>query len=1269
MAKCSDKKNPLQRNGTDRKERLLPGMKSDYVKVDEKTFADWIVFAKEYAAYLDYYELTGEKGGNWSSFFNSDVSAILGTLAIQDVDAYKRMVKERFDFLKDDDHDNMLPAAKRQLNDLFSILLTYCEALDEFYRLLPVDIQFKKTIENVIKINLAPSFQRLLGYYKAANPGLLKTGDFINLKVFGIQVKEAKLIIKDIGISNLWWINKKAPAVPYATWKDYFDDIPPDASVFGLNAWDDFKRIYHAANHNLFAGVFDQFLVGYSKLITGAEKELLQTLENRSTHPAHYALFLAFLKLFRAAQDDLNTISRRHLDFYYKDILQLKQRAALPNSAHLITELAKPVEDHLLAAGTIFKAGKDSEGKEVQYILGAETTFNKAKVKSLRSIYMGTEADNYLKVINDGRLFAAPMINSDDGVEAELTSVNKEWHPIVNRSYVDGEIVGIKIPGSAIGFAIASHYLYLQEGSRKVILRLVTSNPAALAGREFEISVTTEKEWYRITATASVTTDNSKLNLTEDCTEISFILGGDEPAITNYDPGVHGGTLNVRVPVVKLMLIQVENFPYDYESLREVTVSKLQVAVEVGMETTAFNQKGLKQLLVSTDGGPVDTSKPFQPFGGQPRKDTMLIIGNKELFTKKNTSIKLNVEWGGLPGSQYDINYNTTYSSSKQSDNTYTFSAVTSNTPYYPKVKSQFLVDGSWNSVNGDGSTMNAVDIFDGIDSTVQIFSAALKLNNKTVTDFFSEEYNYNANSVNGFMRLVLDGDFGHKKYLSDLTAYLIDKNKSIYYSRDVGVLPIEPYTPIIQSLYISYSAVSDVVDLTAGYDFKNKPVSFFHLYPFGDAEQHAFFNNAPALYLLPQFRHQLDDGKPVLHEGEFYIGIENLEAKQSVNILFQVMDGTADPTISKPDDHIQWSYLSNNEWKAFKSQEISDGTNQLIQSGIISFIIPADATTANTLMPASLLWIRAAIANKSDAICKLITVEAQAAHVTFQDNNNAGDFLNNALPANTISKLKVPQSAIKKINQPYSSFGGRPLESHDAFYVRVSERLRHKARAITIWDYEHLVLEAFPQIHKVKCLNHTKSVDEDYNEVLPGHVTIITIPDLQQRNDINPLKPYTSQAVLKAIEDYLKKRISCHVQLHVVNPVFEEIMIKFKLKLAKGYDDFTIYAKKLQEEITNFLSPWVNGGEINFGGRIVKSVLINFIEERPYVDFITDVELLLYAEIGTVKEKDYDEIVASMAKSILVSVPASKHVVEKFNEEVLVEPKECAYLDEVNKV
>ena len=1243
MANCSEQKHPLQRGGTAQTERLLPGLQTNYALADENTFADWIVFAKEFSSYVNYYDLKNEKNGNWNVFFNSDVSAVLGTIAVQDADAYKRSIKERFDFLKDDDHEAQLPVAKQKLHELFSVILTICEAMDEYCRLLPPDIPLKQGIENLAKNQLAPMLKRLLGYYKGAG-ALITHGAITGWKALGVPVKPADQIINGTGLGSFWWKHQPAPA----SWKDYFDNIiKTDESVFGADP-NEFMRIYHAVNHNLFAGVFDVFLMAYSKLIKDAELELLRTLETRNTHTPHYALFLAFLKLFKLAQNDLNTVTQRHLDLYYKEILQLKQKPAAPNSVHIIAELAKPVEDFILAEASLFKAGKDSEGKEVLYKSVKEATFNKAVVTELRSVYSGTSDDNHpltpgsLTIVNnENRLFAAPVINSDDGAGAELTSPNKEWHPVSNRLFKEGSVLDVKMPLAQIGFAVASHYLYLQEGVRKIKLRLATSNNALLTGKHYEVYLTTEKEWYRVNDGNVTVTVNNNLNKgTENCAEFSVLLPGDTPPITNYMAKVHGGTLGVEVPVLKIMLVNDETLNYEYESLKLVTISKMEVAVEVGT-ITAHNKEGVKNLLLSTDAGITDGSKPFHPFGAFPVTGNRLVIGNEEIFTKKNLSLSFNIEWKGFTGFQ---DANVAYTSLSDGGD-------------FPNIDVKYLANGIWQTWVGN------TELFPSGVNVHSYIKPSAALSNTVVTNAIENYSQYQLSSQNGFVALQLNQGFGYKEYQDALALYLIGQSKN----PKEGSQPFEPYIPVIQSLYISYTAFTDVIELNSTGNYEQKQASLFHLYPFGDAEQHRYISNESAHYLLPQFSHKNNElGVDEYHSGEFYIGLQNLLPQQAVHILFQVMDGTADPTIVKPDEHIYWSYLSGSKWINFDPYTVADATLQLLKSGIISFIIPPGATTQHTVMPTGFIWIKAAVKEKADALCKLLSVQAQAAVVTFSDNDNDADFLNTVLPAQTISKLKVPQAAVKKINQPYSSFGGRSVETNDAFYVRVSERLRHKARAITIWDYEHLLLEAYPLIHKVKCLSHTQSDDAEYNEVKPGHVTIITIPDLKQRNDANPLKPYTSQAVLKSMEEFLKKKISCHVNLHVVNPLFEEVKLKFEMRLAKGFDDFTVYRTRLQEEITEFLSPWAFGnGELNFGGIIYKSVLINFIEERPYVDFIINVELCHYDADKNILNPDADEVIASTAKSILVSVPASQHAITEADPSVTPEQYECNYIEQ----
>ena len=323
------------------------------------------------------------------------------------------------------------------------------------------------------------------------------------------------------------------------------------------------------------------------------------------------------------------------------------------------------------------------------------------------------------------------------------------------------------------------------------------------------------------------------------------------------------------------------------------------------------------------------------------------------------------------------------------------------------------------------------------------------------------------------------------------------------------------------------------------------------------------------------------------------------------------------------------------------------------MESGIITFFFPKNIKSNTTWLDTDKTWIRCSVQNNTDAICKIISIKAQAILASFLDQNNAEDFLATPLPEMTISKLINSNAAIKKIEQPYSSFGGSVKETEEQFFKKVSERLRHKGLAINIWDYERIVLEAFPKIYKVICLNHTRimNMDDDkkmLNELSPGHVLIVTVPDLKNRNAINPITPYTSLSTLSKIKQFLQNRISPCVQLEVVNPLFESVQVKFEVEFTEG-KEFIMHARLLNEDIMRFLSPWAfensSKKEISFGGSISKSVILNFIEELPYVDFLTNFEMNQFTGSDLPNLTEIEEAKASNARSILVS--HEQHIIQ----------------------
>jgi hypothetical protein len=233
-------------------------------------------------------------------------------------------------------------------------------------------------------------------------------------------------------------------------------------------------------------------------------------------------------------------------------------------------------------------------------------------------------------------------------------------------------------------------------------------------------------------------------------------------------------------------------------------------------------------------------------------------------------------------------------------------------------------------------------------------------------------------------------------------------------------------------------------------------------------------------------------------------------------------------------------------------------------------------ANDDNTLLPKDHYWLRVSIpenqANLYLAFPQLIDIQAQALKATFVNQDNDPNHLGNPLPANTISKFVKSDSAVKKIFQPDDSFGGRMIEKSDRFYVRVSERLRHKQRAITIWDYERLVLEAFPSLYQVKCLNHTN----DNTELMPGSVRLVVIPNVQGQTARDKFAPKVSNATLQTIRDFLTKTDSalCNpfIDLKVENPIYEAIRVNCQVAFYPDQDP--LFAQKQYGWLSNRYNP-----------------------------------------------------------------------------------------------
>ncbi|MCG6903713.1 MAG: hypothetical protein LJE68_13635, partial [Rhodobacter sp.] len=675
---------------------------------------------------------------------------------------------------------------------------------------------------------------------------------------------------------------------------------------------------------------------------------------------------------------------------------------------------------------------------------------------------------------------------------------------------------------------------------------------------------------------------------------ITITLDGDDPPIVPADADLHGPEYPPDAPVLEVLVDFAgagDAAAQTFAILRNATRTAPQIKTDAS---------GLRQMSIRTDNGVADPSAKFMPFGPQPREGARWVIGSAEVFSRALASLDINVTWA----EPYD-------------DGDYFLVKPASDYG----VLFEFLTGGTW----------RAGDVYpaplDLENTTVATISAKGLYKASSDAELVAEDAPITARSRSGFLRMTLNTDFGHAEYIDKKTVALIDKSKetpdgpqdTATYNYDADDVPEEPYTPEITEISLSYESLAATAQRT------------YLLHPFGIEPVSGTARIFPD---LP-------------YGGALFVGVADLDPPQRLSLLAEVANGTGDPLLEAPE--LEHGWLGAQGWTAFEKQEVDDRTTNLAGSGILAFAMPQTASDQGGLMPAGLHWVRIAAPVNAAAVNDLISVDAQAIRATFADSRNDPAFVATPLPSGTIAKLRSPDPAIKGLRQPYSSFGGRGQEDRLDYHRRASERLRHKDRAVTVWDHEHIALEALPSIYRVKALNHTElvrlgGVVMGDNELSPGAVTVVAIPYTDTISHPNPLRPYTDRATLARLHETIAGRCSPFVRLEAANPKFEEVHVEMNVAFLPDIADTDFYRAQIEAALIEHLTPWQQRGArgAEFNGIVYKSTVIDFVEELPYVDFLEDVKLYHRPspEVPTWTPVDAEIIRAKTARSILVSAP-----------------------------
>ncbi len=1237
----TEEKQGILNLGTAQTERFLEALDFDYVKIDERSFEDFLVFAERLSHLFKFYNLKNEPDGDWSPFLNDEtitLAAIIDTDVIEIENRFKNNLDRSFSFL---DTEKKLASVRRCVQEIFNLALRFDYWLERLVNIGDIEISqntIKSEISNAISTKLRGALQKLISLQKG---GARK--DTINLK----------LKLEYEHFQSIWETSKIKTSVKFYQGTES-QNQKIDRLAFQLTA------------------VFQPF---YDTLIYLRRKapEFIQQSLKKNTHHPEVTLYMVFLKLYRFPQKNLNDLTRKYLEFYYNDVLRLKNREHILDKVYLKLTAEENILFTELPKGTEFIAGEDDDGNDILYATDYDFQVNRGVISKLYTLYINNQILNVRGVEKEliSNIYSADLpvhevYDQDEGQKEPISYAtfgeNQSEKGAYERTMADAEI----------GFAISSPSLYLSEGQREITITLVFAEQSFDHLKQyledlsfttqntqkevfiktfleaFHIYITAEEDWYSISRYV-VIWDMGKPEI-----KIRFDMEENEPAIVKFNPDIHGGSYSSELPIVKFIL-NSNAFVYPYSLLKGLLVEQFI------FETQVY---GVKNLLLNNHIGALSPDSPFFPFGPLPNVGSYLLIGNNEVFQKSLNSLAIKIQWFDLPRHRSGF-----FGHYEQ------YGVGIDNTKF--EISLSILDNGRWKPLNEaeqqifklfrttdkgeeanpqDKGTLNSTTVISNIDTTIIKQPA-------NYSEIESELF-YTNIARRGFIKLEMVAPavgFAYDLYpnaLAEFTASNGQKGgvfskigKLINKSTEAPKPPSPPYAPQIQKISLDYSS-SSVISLT---DRSVKPEKqgsrgeFFHIHPFGETLIYPDTSrqNTP---LIPSFS----------FEGSLMMGFSDLTPPQRLSILFEMID---EFTISSEQEPpiLEWSYLVENEWKTLEpSRIIRDTTEGFLKTGIIELSLPFDLKNGNTILDPDLYWIKIAVLGNIDEASNIVAARTQVLTASLVGNNDLDSHLQAPLPAETIIRPLNRVLGLSSVLQPLPSFQGKLKESSKDFYVRTGERLRHKNRAITSWDYERLILSEFPEIFQVTCLGNMTSRNLDS----PGNVLLVVVP----KADLVPkvVMPMASNELLYDIKEYIQQLISPFIKLEVRNPEYEKVKIMCHVKFIEGYN-FGFYLQRLNEDINEYIAGngTQNHNRMLLGASINNSDVLSFIRTLPYVDFITGFSMIQSALdfrgkhmlIDTADpNKQLTAIKATKPWSVLI--PNMVHQIDLINEKTAIIPK-----------
>ncbi|RBW55867.1 hypothetical protein DS884_16085 [Tenacibaculum sp. E3R01] len=579
--------------------------------IDGRTEKDDLSFLVDFASLINFYDQTNTINGDWSPFLLKDPVFLLASIA------------------------------KTPFNKMHALYVQTCLKLKEVLTSNKVE-----DLKDVITNSINQLFDQIIGIFHILQGWvkyMTQSSIEYNLKTYILkEIKEKhsrflwailwlreELHIKSIdGIEGIKSINKYIyKSYDARVWKE-LDGKIPYLKLLELKNPIEENKVEDFFNSLKYTG--DLLFSFFNSIVEYASVDF-KAFQNREDIYPDTLLLKTFTKLMKVYKQQLNGLSKKHLNFYYKDILLQKKKLAVVDKVYISTELSELTSVFELPIATLFNGGEYEDKSPILYETKEKVSLNPARISNTYTLSQREEKKGLITYYKKEEKDVNTLQEDEEGKV-------KQWKTFGNQNSKEGKKI-------KLGFAFASPMLLLKEGVRKLTIIFTFSETADLNFfKKGSYYLSTATEWFLIP------NDNTILNITEQSNKIKLVINLDisAPAIVSFLENIDG--IESSWPIFKMSFTELLKNP--------PVIKSLKIAVDV---------KELQSFQLYNDFGLLETEKPFQPLGPTPEKDQGFIIGNAEVFSKPVRLFSIKMDWNNLPNNfiSYYYQYN------KYKDNCY----------------------------------------------------------------------------------------------------------------------------------------------------------------------------------------------------------------------------------------------------------------------------------------------------------------------------------------------------------------------------------------------------------------------------------------------------------------------------------------------------------------------------------------------------------------------------------------------------------------------